>query len=64
MECLSEKNLHWQTGEESTTADKSHYWPRSFVRKIARIPPIFARFDLASRMTVIIIIGDLIKTEK
>ena len=32
MECLSEKNLHRQAGEES------HCKRRSFVRKIERIP--------------------------
>jgi len=43
--CLSEEIFEVISNEES------HYERRSFEGKARRISPVFARFDLASRMT-------------
>ena len=59
--CLSEDELTKAFDEESTTADKSHYKRRSFVRKIDRIPPAFASFGLASRVTKILNFAEFIR---
>ena len=43
--CLSEEIF------EVVSSEESHYKRRSFDGKARRIFPVFARFDLASRMT-------------
>jgi len=52
-DCLSEEIFEVISNEES------HYKRRSFDKKARGIPPAFARFDLASRMTKTLYFAEL-----